>query len=404
MLLGICLWLVYALDLATPGLIDRAGHLKGADFLHPYVLGSLVNEHRPEALYDAGAQVEQGVRLVPQSEGVWFVPVYPPQYALFFAPLARMPYVWAFAFWSLLTAAVYGAGCYVLWKSCPNLYHQHDAGSGGFPASTLVILALAFPGFVTLIMFGQNSVLAFAAFTLMHFALRSRRSFLAGVALGLLAYKPQLALVAAAVFLFTLEWKVILGALVSVAAQFGVVVTYFGPGVLRDYWNAITHLSQYAALLEPKPYLMFSLRAFWGILLPWPTIATALYLVTATIVLFVAVMSWRRLGPTRLGFAVLLLATVLVAPHLTLYDLIITAPTLLFAGDWVAANREHQFARRLGLLIYFSYWTALLGPFTRFTHFQIAVPVFAALLLTLAAMSREATGSRFAAGATANCL
>ena len=121
MFLAVCLWLAYAVDLATPTLIDRAGNLKGADFLHAYVLGSLANEHRPEALYDAAAQIAQSLKLVHASKDIWFVPIYPPQYSLYFAPLARLPYIWAFILWSLITAAIYAACCYFFWRSCPHL-------------------------------------------------------------------------------------------------------------------------------------------------------------------------------------------------------------------------------------------------------------------------------------------
>jgi alpha-1,2-mannosyltransferase len=408
LLLAVCLWLAYAVDLSTPTLIDRAGQLKGADFLHAYVLGSLANEHRPHALYDITAQVQQGLKLVPASKDVWFVPVYPPQYSLYFAPLARLPYIWAFALWSFFTATIYGLGCYLFWRCCPNLNlnsvlqvppsraaGRYNVGRGRMTKSLILILALGFPGFVTLIMFGQNSVIGFAAFTAMFLALRSRRPFPAGLALGLLAYKPQLGIVAAVVFLFALEWKVIFGAIVSVAAQFAAVVAYYGTGVLRDYWHALAHLSQYASILEPKPYLMHCLRAFWTILLPWPSTANGLYLLTSTIVVVIAANVWRRVGPAPLSFAVLLIATVLVAPHFTVYDLVILAPALLFAADWLLANPTDELANRLRLLIYFSYWIALLGPLARFTHFQLSVPIFAALLFTLASISHQTADSVF---------
>jgi hypothetical protein len=41
LLLAIALWLGYAATIAAPGPRDRFGHLKGADFLHAYVLGTL---------------------------------------------------------------------------------------------------------------------------------------------------------------------------------------------------------------------------------------------------------------------------------------------------------------------------------------------------------------------------
>ena len=88
LLLVLALWLGYALTMATPGMRDRFGHLKGADFLHAYVLGTVALEHRGEALYDARRQREIGEERVPESAGDYFLPVYGPQYSLIWAPLA----------------------------------------------------------------------------------------------------------------------------------------------------------------------------------------------------------------------------------------------------------------------------------------------------------------------------
>ena len=220
LLLVIALWLGYAATIATPGPRDRFGHLKGADFLHAYVLGTLALEHRGEALYDARAQRELGEQRVPGSAGDYFLPVYAPQYSLIWAPLALLPYGWAAAIWIVLSAAIYAACCCAVWQTCPNLHEQ---------GSTVALAAAAFPGFFSLITFGQNSALALAAFTGIYFALRARREELAGLCLGLLAYKPQLALVPACVFVATSLWprnpadKLRLGAAQRFVAQrFGV--------------------------------------------------------------------------------------------------------------------------------------------------------------------------------------
>ena len=95
LVLATALWLGYLATIATPGMRDRFGHLKGADFFHPYVLGTLALEHDGGALYDANVQREIGERRVPGSAGDYFLPVYGPQYSLIWAPLARLPYGWA---------------------------------------------------------------------------------------------------------------------------------------------------------------------------------------------------------------------------------------------------------------------------------------------------------------------
>ncbi len=420
LLLAIALWLGYAATIATPGPRDRFGHLKGADFLHAYVVGTLALEHRGEALYDASAQRELGEQRVPGSAGDYFLPVYAPQYSLIWAPLALLPYPWAAAIWIALSAAIYAACCYAIWQTCPNLSAH---------GSTVALTAAAFPGFFALITFGQNSALALAALTATYFALRARQEFLAGLCLGLLAYKPQLALVPACVFAAMWVWsstskdklrfgvaqrfsaainappppaalaaegkhadstagatrsdaiRIIMGALLCIAAQFAAAWAWYGPRPLISYAHVLTHIAAAASILEPKPYLMHSLRAFWNLLLPWPSAAFALYVLTAAATLALAIACWRKPAPLHHRFAILLLATVLVAPHLTVYDLVILAPAFLWIADWLATHA----ANRIAWLLYLSFLLPFAGPLARWTHLQLSVICLAILTISFAA-------------------
>src|SRR2546426_11861889 len=90
-----CLGLIYAINLSTPGLLDRAGQLKGTDFIHFYTLGSIGLNGPVQALYDPLTLADTSAALVPESKGVYYLPVYGPQTALFFAPLSALPYAWA---------------------------------------------------------------------------------------------------------------------------------------------------------------------------------------------------------------------------------------------------------------------------------------------------------------------
>src|SRR5881392_2088306 len=56
LLLAVCLWTIYAVDISTPGLRDRYGLVKGTDFLHFYTLGGLALRGRGDLLYDMRAQ------------------------------------------------------------------------------------------------------------------------------------------------------------------------------------------------------------------------------------------------------------------------------------------------------------------------------------------------------------
>jgi len=93
-----------------------------------------------------------------------------------------------------------------------------------------------------------------------------------------------------------------------------------------------------------------------------------------------AIQCWRSRAPLNLRYSVLLLATVLVAPHLTVYDLVILAPAFLLLGDWAIQTPAHPLAPAAQVLLYISYPLFLLGPVSRFTHVQLSVLEMTALV------------------------
>ncbi len=229
-ILALALWSVYIWNMATPGLLDRSSNLKGTDFLHFYTLGSLALAHRGADLYNMQAQSELAAHRVPAAAGIRYLPLYPPQVSIFFAPFARLPYPWALLFWLSLSKLTYAVCCYAAWRVCPNLRNYW---------LTVFILAVAFPAFWHLVAWGQTSALALACFTLTFFAFRSKREFLAGLALGSLLFKPQLALAAALVFLITLRWRVIAGATLSAAAQLFAAFLYYGIRPIHEWFKRL---------------------------------------------------------------------------------------------------------------------------------------------------------------------
>lgn len=364
-ILALCLWLVYGWNVATPGLRDRSGNLKGTDFLHFYTLGTLAVEHRGADLYDMNAQAALAAQQVPEAAGIRYLPLYPPQVSILFAPLARLSYAWALALWWGFSAAIYGVCCYGIWRACPNL-----RGRGG----TVLIVAAAFPAFFHLIAWGQTSALALACFSLMYFLLRDRREFLAGVVLGCLIFKPQLGLAAAIVFLLIGAWKIVVGAVLSASAQLSVGVLYYGLEPLRQWVHMLWNTRTILPLLEPRPYQTYSLRTFWSMLVPSHHFSLGLYVLSACVTLGLAIAVWRRgqSVPLALRYSSLLLATVLVAPHLTVYDLVILAPAFLLLADWLATGEHTGSSGWLGILLYLIYMLPLVGPIARWTHVQLA--------------------------------
>lgn len=382
LILALCLWSVYLWNMAAPGLLDRAGNLKGTDFLHFYTLGSLALAHRGSDLYNLSAQAELAAQRVPAAAGLRYLPLYPPQVSLLFAPLARLSYPSALILWLAFSALVYGVCCYAFWRTCPNLRNHKSAG---------LVLAVAFPAFWHLIAWGQTSALALACFTLMFFYLRSQREFLAGAALGCLVFKPQLGLAAAIVFLIALRWKIIAGATLAALGEFSAASLYFGAAPLRDWTRALLNIPHQLALLEPRPYQNHCLRSFWTLLVPWSSAALVLEIASGIVVLGLTLACWRGALPLAVRYSALLLATVLLAPHLTVYDLVILAPAFLLLTDWLLTLPGHS-SNPLKLLLYLAFALPLFGPVARWTHLQLSVPVMAALVYGIATMNKETSG------------
>jgi alpha-1,2-mannosyltransferase len=370
-LLAAVIWTIYFWTMATPSPRDRNGLLKGTDFLHFYTLGTLALERRGADLYDMRSQAVVALQRVPEAGYLVYVPLYGPQVSLFFAPLAALPYSLALVVWLSINTVIYGTCSYAIWKMCPHLQPER---------STVFILAAAYPAFVHLLAWGQTSGLALACFTAAYLALRSRRLFLAGLAIGCLAFKPQLAIAAGFVFLFTWKWKVITGALVAAAAQLSLGWIYYGGSVMRDYFHHLVYVREVFPLLEPRPYQLHSLRSFWAMLMPWPQVAFLLYVVSALTVMAITIRYWKSPAELGLKYSALLIATVLVAPHLTVYDLVILAPAFLLIADWSVGRSWEPDMQTIGLLLYLCYLLPLIGPISQWTRFQVSIPVLLGLL------------------------
>jgi hypothetical protein len=375
---GLCLalavWIVYAWVLATPGLRDRNGLIKGTDFLHFYTLGMLADGHRGADLYNMAAQTKLLGERVPETAHTVYLPLYGPQVSLVFGPFAAVSYGWGLIAWWLCTAGLYGASVYAVWKACPHL---------GRYGGTVFILALAYPAFFNLIAWGQTSALALACLTAGYLLLRQERWFAAGLALGCLMFKPQLGLAVAFVLCASRAWRVVAGAALSASAQLIVGWAYYGSGVMREYVQQIRHLGRVLPLLEPRIAQTHCLRTFWQMLVPNAAVAWGLYVVSALVVLWLALRCWRSSLPLGLRYSALLLATVLVSPHLTVYDLVILAPALLLVADWVLGQGANVWLGQFVAAMYLVYLLPMVGILARWTHVQLSVLAMSFLLWLL---------------------
>jgi len=390
LLLLVTLWSFYLWTLTTPNLRDRDGNLKGTDFLHLYTLGALASEHRGGDLYDMKAQATVAALRVPDAAGIRYLPLYPPQVSIFFIPLAHLSYSWALLVWWIFTTVLYGICCYFVWRACP---HLRDSGW------TVALLATAYPAFFHLIAWGQTSAIALACFTLVFYSLRNRRYFVAGLVLGCLIFKPQLGLAATILFISLGKWRLLAGTLLSAAIQVSAGIFYYGMRPFGSWLRTLLSVRSVLPAFEPRPYQTHCLRTFWSMIVPWDSLSFALYVFSAGVVLAWMINLWRNRAILPLRFSALLLATVLVSPHLTVYDLVILAPALLLLADWLISQPANGFG--MGTLLYLVYLLPLVGPFTRWIHVQLSVVAMVAVVYMIWRLCvRNVSGSAVPASPT----
>ena len=362
------LWGVTLVNFATPGLRTLNGHVKGEDWAHFWAVGRVAARHDWRGLYDIETLRAEFERAEPGAAAPVFVPVYGPQLALALAPFGVLPYGASLVLWWVAGGLVYWLCCRAAWARGPGLGRPRD----------LLLFAAAYPGFWQLFIHGQTTWLALACFTVIWLSLREGRSVAAGIALGLLAYKPQLGIAIVIFLLARRSWAVLAAAAVTVLAQVLVCWLWFGAEVFQAYGGVLAALPSLSPLLEPKVFQLVSLRGFF-LLLGAPSMWANVASLIAGAAVIVAVLRGMRRRSFDLSFALLLVATVLVGGHVSVYDLVLLAPAfILIAAHYLGGTAPPP--RWLVPLMYAAFVLALTGPLAAIARVQLASPVLIALL------------------------
>jgi hypothetical protein len=377
-LTGILLTAQLIVLLSPPGPRDAEGLVKGHDFSHFYTLGTIARAGVPWQLYDGRVLTETMWSVVPETRPDAFQPVYGPQVALAFAPLSALSYTRAVGLWLTIS------GCLYLAASAMTV---RTVRGSGLPVMTLAVLLLASPAFNVLLVSGQTSAVALLAIVVAWRALVKGRPLVAGIALGVLAYKPSLLAGVVAVLTVAGEWRILAGIGATASAQLLVAAAWAGPETMMRYAEAVMGPARTAGMVVSQPQHLHSLAGFFRLLLGAGVTATIFYAVCALAVVILSAGTWRRLSDPHARIAVLVLATVLAAPHLYVYDLVILAPAL--AVIWARAESADGRVRTAGRAIAWLAWfMPLAGPIALVSGIQPSTPLLAAALAWLARSRR----------------
>jgi alpha-1,2-mannosyltransferase len=364
-------WFVYLHTMLVPGITDRVGRLKGADYIQFYVMGSMAVDGRWDALYDPDAHLAEGRRRI-QSDLRLYAPHpnYGPQVALMFEPLAVLSWRWSLAIYLGLSCACYVLSVWLIWRECPSLRLR---------GPLVCVLAAGSPLFFSWLRYGQTSAFALLLWALALAALTRDRQFVAGLIIGGLAYKPQFTIVLGVVILAARQWRVAAGAVTTGVGQLVVGAIAAGTDNVRRYLEQLWILSLNPQWVEIHPSEAHSLSGLFRLLITSPMLIRLCTLAGLAACLTLAIRAWLGPAPLRLRWALLIPLTVLASPHLLTYDLLLlTLPLLVFA-DWVAEHPNHPLSAGVSVLLVLVYFSPFSAQIARVTRVQISVLVLLGL-------------------------
>jgi hypothetical protein len=259
---------------------------------------------------------------------------YPPHILLFIWPFGLMPYLAAFAAWTVL-----GFTAFLI-----------AAHAGGIERKHLMFVAVA-PAVAVNLFIGQNGFF-FAALLICGLINLDRRPLLAGLCFGIMTIKPQLGLLLPVMLVLTQRWRVIASAAVTTLVLVGVTCAIYGVDIWWEYLAKVVPMQRYqqengaGLLLLQIPSAFYASRL---VMLPIKLAWVIQGIVSLAALAAVVWTYWRPRDPV-LSVALLVTAIFLFSPYTLNYDFVILA--------WVLAllrQRPDMTAREHGLIL--ALWT-----------------------------------------------
>ena len=319
----------YVIDRTRAGLTDGRRWPLGDDFINTWSAARLALEGRANEIYDLAAFHAFQVSVVGPDLQLYHYS-YPPLLLVLSLPLAPLAYVPALAAWTLfgLAALVAALRCALSWRAA-------------------LLVGLATPAVLINDISGQNGLVT-AALLGGGLGLLDRRPHVAGVLLGLLAFKPQLGVLVPVALAAGGHWRAFAAAAVTVLALVGASLAAFGVDLWADYAAQADFLRR--EILEDADGLW---HRFASVFMAARTLgagvaaAYALQAAAALVALAAVVAVWRSRTPQPVKGAVLVLAALLATPYVQDYDLVVATFAVVWLLQAEAPAIGDSAARRL---------------------------------------------------------
>ena len=336
----------------------------GGDFMEFYAFGTAARLGEWALQYDWPAFHRFQVSLIPTSDPYLYPPSYPPLVPALYTPLSLLSFPVAYAVWTACSTGIY----------C-GLMAIAARGSTLVSRPQVLLAGLLFPPFAAHQALGQSTVWPLIGFVGGWWALTQSRPVAAGLMFSIVAIKPHLGMALAIVLLTLRLWRVVGGIVLGLALQVVATVAICGSAAVAAYVATTLKVMRDTTLIEPiderfTHALRMSLESIAS-----HDVATAGWLIASAACGWMAVRTWRHSDAWTLRVSALLLATLLISPHVQTYDAILLAPAALWLSCWSVSTRQHVVL--LGILVLS---VTFVVPAARIWGVPLTVPLMAWLL------------------------
>lgn len=298
------------------------------DYLAHWTGGRLLLTPGTQNLYDPVTQSILQVSMlgaeVPLS---WFAS--PPVVAVFYAPLALLPYSLSGLVWLTISTAL------LLW--CILSLKNLARGLLARKKLTIVLTVLASPVVFELLGGGQDSAFILAAWLIGIQLLTRNHSIWAGAVLGLGFAKPQLVVIVPLVFLVTRNYRALVSFTAVCALLSGISLWAVGLAGIEQWLGALSSPLYLEEVQHGQAWKMLGLPSFLQALAPpgwegWTAPLLTLFPlpVGAAILLTQAYKRRRAERQTAALWLAALATTVTFSPHVVSYDAILFVPVIVY--------------------------------------------------------------------------
>ena len=312
-LLGLSVLIFAGWIAVSDGLIDRTGQPIGTDFSNVYAAGSLTWQGRAADAYVPALQHAAEKAVFDGRDVPFYGWHYPPFFFAIAVLVAALPYAGGLALWLAAGLAAYLVTIRAI-----------------LPRQETLLVAAAFPAVLVNVGHGQNGFLTAA---LLGGALHwlDRRPWLAGVLIGLLAYKPQFGVLIPIALLAGARWRTFGAAALTVTVLVAISFVALGGGI----WHAFTDSMNFTqtVVLEQGGTGWQKIQSIFSAVRAWGANVPTAYAVQASLLALLATSIawlWHSDAAFELKAAALALGSLLATPYVLDYDFVVLAVAIAF--------------------------------------------------------------------------